>query len=128
MGLSTRWTPPSLLTAQPGLRKSRRKDITQLPFHSSPSPGGMETTCCRQVRTWIGTKYGLSSARKERPTGPPSSRLLIPSSHQRDLLTSRLGCLFRMFTKLEVSEQSQWVVSRLASSSPAWSLLSLPTS
>merc|ERR1712013_241576 len=83
---------------------------TQLPFHSSPSPGGMETTCCRQVRTWIGTKDGLSSARKERPTVLPSSRLLIPSSHQRDLLTSRLGCLFRMFTKLEVSElrSSPW--------------------
>merc|ERR1712013_245898 len=62
-------------TAQLGLRKSRRKslassrrlDITQLLFHSSPSPGGMETTCCRPVRIWTGTRVGLSSARKERP-------------------------------------------------------------
>merc|ERR1712013_322420 len=123
-------------TAQLGLRKSRRKslassrrlDITQLLFHSSPSPGGMETTCCRPVRIWTGTRVGLSSARKERPTVLPSSRLLILSSPPQDLPTSPLGCLFRMFTKLEVSEQFQWVVSRLVSSSPAWSLLSLPIS
>merc|ERR1719220_2901971 len=134
--LLTRWTPPSPHTALLGLRKSRRKclassrrsDITQLQFPSSPSPDGMETTCCRPVRTWTGTRAGLSSARKERPTAQPSLRLLTPSSHPRDLPTSPSGCHSRMFTKLEVLEQCQWAVSRLDSSSPAWSLLSPPTS
>merc|ERR1711909_3470 len=130
--LLTRWTPPSPHTALLGLRKSRRKclassrrlDTTQLQFPSSPSPDGTETTCCRPVRT----RAGLSSARKERPTAQPSSRLLTPSSHPRDLPTSPSGCHSRMFTKLEVLEQCQLAVLRLESSSPAWSLLSPPTS
>merc|ERR1712025_208602 len=48
----TRWTPPSLPTARPGLRRfrrrcptlSRRSDTTQLLFPSPPSLAGTETT------------------------------------------------------------------------------------
>merc|ERR1712183_201412 len=51
--LSTRWTPPSLPTASPGSRKSRRKSLassrrsatTQRLLLSSPSPDGTATTC-----------------------------------------------------------------------------------
>merc|ERR1712088_215245 len=77
-----------------------------------------ETTCCRPVRTWTGTRAGLSSARKERLMAQLSWRLLTPSSHPPGLLTSPSGCHSRMFTKLEVLEQSQWVVLKLVSSSP----------
>merc|ERR1711936_436435 len=133
--LSTRWTPPSLLTARLGLRKSRRKsqassrrlDTTPLLFHSSPSLDGTETTCCRPAPTCPGTRDGMLSARKARPAEPLCSRLLTLSSHHRDLQTSLLGFPSRMFTKLEVLEQCQWAVSRLVSSSPAWSSLSPPT-
>merc|ERR1712243_433128 len=119
--LSTRWTPPSPPTARLGLRKSRRKslvlsrrsDTTQLLFHSSPSPAGTETTCCRPAPTCPGTRDGMWSARKARPAVPLCSKLLTPSSHQQDLQTSLLGFPFRMSTKLEVLEQCQWAVSRL---------------
>merc|ERR1712168_569745 len=122
--------------AQLGLRKSRRKclassrrsDITQLLSHSCQSLAGMETTCCRPVRTWTGTRAGLLSARKERPTAQLFLKLLIPSSHPPGPLTSLSGCHFRMFTKLEVLEHSQWAVLKPVSSSPAWLLLSPPTS
>merc|ERR1719177_47372 len=132
---STRWTPPSLPTARLGLRKSRRKflassrrsDTTLLLFHSSPSLAGTETTWCRPAPTCPGTRDGMSSVRKARPAEPLSSRLLTPLSHQQDLQTSLSGFPSRMFTKLEVLEQCQWVVSRLESSSPAWSSPSPPT-
>merc|ERR1719233_2021947 len=132
---STRWTPPSLPTARLGSRKSRRKsrassrrsDITLLLSHSSPSLAGTETTCCRPAPTCPGTRDGTLSARKARPVEPLSSRLSTPSSHQQDLQTSLSGFPSRMFTKLEVLEQCQWVVSRLVSSSPAWSSPSPPT-
>merc|ERR1711874_964713 len=134
--LSTRWTPPSLLTARLGSRKSRRKslassrrsDTTLLVSHSSPSLAGTGTTCCRLARTWPGTRVGMWSARKEKLAVPLFLKLLIPSFHQQDLQTSLSGCPFRMFIKLEALEQSQWAVSRLVSSSPAWSSLSPPTS
>merc|ERR1712013_846198 len=109
------------------INKLRRSDTTQLLSHSSPSPAGMETTCCRPAPTCPGTRDGTLSARKARPVVPLCSKLLIPSSHQRDLQTSLLGFPFRMSTKLEVLEQCQWAVSRLESSSPAWSSLSPPT-
>merc|ERR1719317_1390000 len=119
--LSTRWTPPSPHTARLGLRKSRRKslassrrsDTIQLLSHSSPSPAGTEITCCRPAPICPGTRDGTLSARKARPVVPLCSKLLIPSSHQRDLQTSLLGSPFRMSTKLEVLEQCQWAVSRL---------------
>merc|ERR1719347_1276320 len=130
--LSTRWTLPSPHTARLGLRKSRRKSLassrrsgtTQLLSHSSPSPAGTEITCCRPAPTCPGTRDGTLSARKARPAVPLCSKLLTPSSHHRDLQTSLLGFPFRMSTKLEVLEQCQWAVSRLESSSPAWSSLS----
>merc|ERR1739838_137025 len=133
---STRWTLPSLLTASPGLRRSRRRclaslrrsDITPLLSHSSPSPDGMETTCCRPVTTWAGTRDGLLSARKARPTAPPSLRPSTPLFPLPDLLTSPSDCPSRMFTKLEALEQFQWAVLRPELSSPAWSSLSPPTS
>merc|ERR1719443_736880 len=133
--LSTRWTLLSPHTARLGLRKSRRKsldssrrsDITQLLFHSSPSLDGTETTCCRPAPTCPGTRDGTLSARKARPAVLLCSKLLTPSSHHRDLQTSLLGFPFRMSTKLEVLEQCQWAVSRLELSSPAWSSLSPPT-
>merc|ERR1712002_504303 len=126
--LSTRWTLPSPHTARLGLRKSRRKslalsrrsDTTQLLFHSSPSPAGTETTCCRPAPTCPGTRDGMWSARKARPAVPLCSKLLTPSSHQQDLQTSLLGFPSRMSTKLEVLEQCQWAVSRLELSSLAW--------
>merc|ERR1711892_1049681 len=121
---STRWTPPSLLTASPDLRRSRRRclaslrrsDITQLLSHSSPSPDGMETTCCRPVPTWAGTRDGLLSARKAKLTAPPSLRHSTLSFPLPDLLTSPSDCPSRTFTKLEALEQFQWAVSRLATS------------
>merc|ERR1719233_315565 len=124
---STRWTPPSLPTARPGSRKSRRKslassrrsDTTLLLSHLSPSLAGTETTC-------LGTRDGMSSVRKARPAELLSSRLSTPSSHQQDLQTSLSGFPSRMFTKLEVLEQCQWDVSRLVSSSLAWLLLLPP--
>merc|ERR1712106_1182661 len=133
---STRWTLPSLLTASPGLRRSRRRclaslrrsDTTPLLSHSSPSPGGTETTCCRPVPTWAGTRDGLLSARKAKLTAPPSLRPSTPSFPLPDQLTSPSDCPSRTFTKLEALEQFQWAVSRLASSSPVCSSLSPPTS
>merc|ERR1712183_376024 len=133
--LSTRWTQPSLLTARLGSRKSRRKslassrrsDTTLLLFHSFPSLDGMGTTCCRPVPTCPGTRDGTSSVRNARPAEPLSSRLLTPSSHQQDLQTSLSGFPSRMSTKLEVLEQCQWAVWRLALSSPVWLSPSPPT-
>merc|ERR550517_890971 len=132
---STRWTPPSLPTARLGSRKSRRKslassrrsDTTLLLSHSFPSLAGTETTCCRPAPTCPGTRDGMSSVRKARPVEPLSSRLSTPSSHQQDLQTSLSGFPSRMFTKLEVLEQCQWVVWRLVSSSLVWLLLLPPT-
>merc|ERR1719177_87202 len=133
--LSTRWTPTSLLTARLGSRKfrrkslasSRRSDTTLLLSHSSPSLAGTETTCCRPAPTCPGTRDGTLSVRKARPAEPLSSRLSTPSFHQQDLQTSLSGFPSRMFTKLEVLEQCQWVVWRLVSSSPPWSSPSPPT-
>merc|ERR1719347_86613 len=125
---STRWTQPSPHTVRLGLRKSRRKflalsrrsDITQLPFHSSQSLAGTETTCCRPAQICPGTRDGMLSVRKERLAEQLCLRPLTPSSHPPDLQTSLLGFPFRMSTKLEVLEQCLWAVSRLVSSSPAW--------
>merc|ERR1719339_933585 len=75
----------------------------------------------------MGTRDGLLSARRARLTAPLSSRLSTPSSPPPDLLTSPSDFPSRMFTKLEVLEQFQWAVSRLESSSPAWSSPSPPT-
>ena len=105
--LSTRWTPPNLLTARLGLRKSRRKslasssrlDTTLLLFHSSPSLDGTETTCCRPAPTCPGIRDGMLSARKARPVEPLCSRLLTPSSHHQDLQTSFLWVFFDCFPK-----------------------------
>merc|ERR1719250_350196 len=64
----------------------------------------------------------------ERKEGKANGTTLLEALDSIIPPASPLGCPFRMFTKLEVLEQSQWVVSRLESSSPAWSLLSLPIS
>merc|ERR1719300_1242685 len=126
--LSTRWTPLSLHTARQDLKKSRRKflvssrrsDTTLLLFHSSPFLDGMETTCCKPAPTCLGTRDGMLSARKERPAELPSLKPSIPSFHHRDQRTSPSDYPFRMFTKLEVLEQSQLVVLKLVSSNPVW--------
>ena len=97
--LSTRWTQPSPHTVKLGLRKlrrkslasSRRSDTTQLPFHSSPSLAGTETTCCRPVQTCPGTRDGMSSVRKERLAEQLCLRPLTPSSHPPDLQTYSSG-------------------------------------
>merc|ERR1711953_956212 len=57
-----------------------------------------------------------------------SWRLLTLSFLPPDPPTSLSGFPFRMSTKSEVLEQCPWVVLRPASSSPAWSLPSPPTS
>merc|ERR1719193_2760981 len=105
----------------------KKVGYTLLLSHSSPSLAGTETTCCRPAPTCPGTRDGTSSVRKARPVEPLSSRLSTPSSHQQDLQTSLSGFPSRMFTKLEVLEQCQWVVWRLVSSSLAWSSPSPPT-
>merc|ERR1711872_240463 len=123
-----RWIQPSPHTVRLGLRKSRRKslalsrrsDTTQLPFHSSPSLAGTEITCCKPAPTCPGTRDGMLSVRKERPAEQPSLKPSIPSFHHRDQRTSLSDCPFRMFTKLEVLEQSQLVVLKLVSSNPVW--------
>merc|ERR1719376_805828 len=71
---------------------------------------------------------GWAVERKEGPTAQLFWKLLIPSSPPPGPLTSLSGCHFRMFTKLEVLEQSQWAVLKPVSSSPAWLLPSPPTS
>merc|ERR1719300_1823036 len=126
--LLTRWTPLSLHTARQDLKKyrrrslvsSRRSDTTLLLFHSSPFLDGMEITCCKPAPTCPGTRDGTLSARKERPAGLPYWKLLMPLFPLPDPLTSPSDCLFRMFTKLEVLEQSLSVVLRLVFSSQAW--------
>merc|ERR1739847_247350 len=71
---------------------------------------------------------GWSVERKEgKASGMLSSRLLTLSFLPRDLPTSLSGFPFRMSTRSEVLAQSPWAVSRLASSSPAWSSPSPPT-
>merc|ERR1712083_883138 len=104
-----------------------RSDTTLLLFHSSPSLAGTETTCCRPAPTCLGIRDGTLSVRKAKPVEPLSLRLSTPSSHQQDLQTSLSDFPSRMFTKLEVLEQCQWVVWRLVSSSLVWLLLLPPT-
>merc|ERR1719347_1288458 len=90
--LSIRWTQPSPHTVRLGLRKSRRKslalsrrsDITQLPFHSSPSLAGTEITCCRPAQTCPGTRDGMLSVRRARLAEQLCLRPLTPSSHPPD--------------------------------------------
>merc|ERR1719206_1220402 len=86
---------PSCCSIRPHLRLARRQHVAD------------------QRQTCPGTRDGTLSARKARPVVPLCSKLLIPSSRQRDLQTSLLGFPFRMSTKLEVLEQCQWAVSRL---------------
>merc|ERR1719419_362955 len=57
---------------------------------------------------------------QERLAELPYWKLLIPLFPLPDPLTSPSDCLFRMFTKLEVLEQSLSVVLRLVFSSQAW--------
>merc|ERR1719213_1458848 len=87
------------------LALSRRSDTTQLPFHSSQSLAGTETTCCRPAQTCPGTRDGMLSERRARLAEQLCLRLLTPSSHPPDLQISLLGFPFRMSTKLEVLEQ-----------------------
>merc|ERR1711915_941398 len=116
--LSTRWTLLSHHTARLDLKKFRRKSLalsrrsatTQLLSPLSQSLDGMETTCYKLAPTCPGTRDGVLSARKERPANYPSWKLLIPLFPLPDPLTSPPDCLFRMFTKLVVLEQSLSVV------------------
>merc|ERR1712096_393481 len=71
---------------------------------------------------------GWAVERKEgKANGATLLELLTQSFLPLDPPTSHSGCHSRMFTKLEVLEQFQWAVSRLVSSSPAWSSPSHPT-
>merc|ERR1712096_272256 len=75
----------------------------------------------------LGVKQLIVAVNKMDSTEPPSLRLLTPSFLQQDQLTSPSDCHFRMFTKLEALEQSQWAEWRPVSSSPVWLSPSPPT-
>merc|ERR1711941_249985 len=106
---------------------SRRSATTPLPFPSSPSLDGTETTCWRHPPTCPGTRAGKSPARKEMPRVPPSWKPSTPSFPLPALPTSPFVCPSKTSTKLAVLEQCPSVVSRLVSSSPVWSSTSLLT-
>merc|ERR1712178_128537 len=110
--LSTRWTPPSLPTARPVSRRSkkrylltsRRSATTPRPLLLSPSQDGTETTCWSHLRTWDGSRDGKRrvppklTKTKSSPE-PPFFRLLTTSLPQSAQLRSPFVSPSRMYTR-----------------------------
>merc|ERR1711998_144412 len=82
-----------------------KSDTRSIPFHSSQSQDGLVTTCSNHPPTCHGIRDHISS------------KLLMPSSHQRDQSSSHSDFHSKMSTRSQVSELSQSVESRLVSSS-----------
>merc|ERR1712167_219332 len=100
-------------TRKPDTTKSRQRSpsilnklVTRsIPSHSSQSQVGLVTTCLSHPPTCHGIRDHISS------------KLLMPSSHQRDHSSSHSDFHSKMSTRSQVSELSQSVESRLVSSS-----------
>merc|ERR1711915_704633 len=82
----------------------------------------MVITCWRSLPTWAGGRNLRLRGRVTNMNLRLSSIVLTTSSPLPDLLTSPSVCHSRMYTRLEVLEQSQLVVLRLARSSLVWLL------
>ena len=102
-------------------RVTSRKSVTSLMrCHLCPSQDGMATTWLNHLQTCHGTRDGPRRSRRSRPLERHCSKLLMPSSHHKDPVTSHSVYHSRMCTKLEVLEQCQLVESRPVSSNQEW--------
>merc|ERR1712100_180259 len=85
---------------------------------------GMVTTWLNRQKTWPGTRDGrLWNPRQNQIRKTQAKlcwRLLTALRYQRGLRLSLFDYLYRMCTRLVVSEQFLLAVLRLASSSQAW--------
>lgn len=82
---------------------SRRLVTIRKPFHSCRSRASTEITCLSHQATCLGSRDGPSSEKMELLVEKRSLKRLIQWSHHRDQLISLFDCLFKTFTRSEVS-------------------------